>query len=147
MLPRIFLFCLLCATSTLTQAQDADWFYLQGDKDTVKLLWAPHEWLPEFQGFNVKRRVPGGTWKTLNVRPILPTYFPEDIDTRTNDPALREELRKFHQRVSKSEPPRALPAVLSDFADYSKYQAYSKYRSRRDAVLGAYRQALLFGFA
>ena len=147
MLRRILLFCLLCATSTLTHAQDADWFYLQGDKDTVKLLWAPYEWLPEVQGFNVKRRVPGGTWKTLNVRPILPTYFPEDIDTRTNDPALREELRKFHQRVSKSEPPRALPAVLSDFADYSKYQGYSKYRSRRDAVLGAYRQALLFGFA
>jgi TonB family protein len=146
-LRRILWLCLLCATSTLSHAQGADWFYLQGDKDTVKLLWAPYEWLPDVQGFNVKRRVPGGTWKTLNSRPILPTYFPEDIETRTNDPALREELRKFHQRVSESEPPKALPAVLSEFADYSKYQGYSKYRSRRDAVLGAYRQALLFGFA
>ena len=110
MLRQILLFCLLSATSTLSHAQDADWFYLQGDKDTVKLLWAPYEWRPEFQGFNVKRRVQGGTWKTLNSRPILPTYFPEDIDTRTNDPALREELRKFQQRVSESEPPKALPA-------------------------------------
>jgi TonB family protein len=146
-LRRILFLCLLCATSTLSHAQGADWFYLQGDKDTVKLLWAPNEWLPEVQGFNVKRRVPGGTWKTLNSRPILPTYFPEDIDSRTNDPALREELRKFHQRVSTSEPPQALSAVLTEFADYSKYQGYSKYRARRDAVLGAYRQALLFGFA
>jgi TonB family protein len=140
-LRRILLFCLLCATSTLSHAQGADWFYVQGDKDTIKLLWAPYEWLPDVQGFNVKRRVPGGTWKTLNVRPILPTYFPEDIDTRTNDLALHEELRKFHQRVSASEPPEALSAVLTEFADYRKYQ------STRDSVLGAYRQALLFGFA
>ncbi len=141
MLRRILLLCLLSATSTLSHAQDADWFYLQGDKDTVKLLWAPHEWSREVQGFNVKRRVPGGTWQTLNSRPILPTYFPEDIETRTNDAALREELRKFHERVAASQPPKPLPTVLSELTNQDKY------RDTRDTVLGAYRQALLFGFA
>lgn len=140
---RILMLSCLVAGCAFAADEGADWVYLQGDKDTVKLLWTPPQWFPELSGFNVKRRVPAGAWVTLNTRPILPTVYEADIDSRTNDPALREELRTFRAKVRTSIPleEKPLEQVLRELGESERYER------TLDPVKGDYKLALILGFA
>src|SRR6185295_17607069 len=113
------------------------------EKHSAKLLWMPPYWEPGLSGFNVKRRAPGKEWATLNERPILPTLFADDMDTRTNDPALRKSLRKQLASVEKSiaDQVRPLDEVIQQLGK-SERMDY-----RKGAARAKYSQALMFGFA
>src|SRR5688500_350553 len=143
MLRRILVLSFMIAFTTSLKAESADWLHLQGDKDTVKLLWEPREWPPEQIGFNVKRRAPGGEWQVLSIRPIVPTLYPEDMDTRTHDPVLREELKQRQQYIVKYAPEMVIP--LDD-----QVKQFAERKRLDDRIQGAlidYNQALVYGFA
>lgn len=105
------LLVLACILGGVCHAQQSapEWVYMNGDRDTVRMVWLPHAWPADIRGFNVKRRVPGGAWEKLNSAPVAPTLYEADMDARTNDPALREKLKtqrndRIRSSVSREEP-------------------------------------------
>lgn len=93
MLRRLLTVVFILGGACHAQQPASEWVYMNGDRDTVRMVWLPREWPADTRGFNVKRRVPGGAWEKLNPAPIAPTLYEADMDTRTNDPALRQKLK------------------------------------------------------
>jgi len=129
-------------TSPYLKGEGPRWFYLQAGYHEARLMWMPPSWPAGLKGFNVKRREPGGRWKTLNRGTILPTLFDEDMRSRTNDKHMRESLRWLREGRAGSivEQPRPLDEVLQQLGTLSGYA------KRQAAVLITFERALLFGF-
>src|SRR5688500_11217257 len=109
MLRRLLALACILGGACHAQQSAPEWVYMNGDRDTVRMVWLPRAWPTDIRGFNVKRRVPGGAWEKLNPAPIAPTLYEADMDTRTNDPALREKLKarrtdRIRSSASREEP-------------------------------------------
>lgn len=128
--------------SPYQKGQGPSWVYLQAGDHDARLMWSPPSWPSDLQGFNVKRRAPGGKWKKLNRATILPTLSDEDIDSRTNDKRMRFSLRTAltTEKDAIAERGRSLDEVLQWLGTPEGYA------TRQRTVLSTFYQALLFGF-
>jgi hypothetical protein len=140
---RTLLLCCLLITSAVARGSGVHWLHLQGDKDTVRLLWLPPHWPADLRGFNVKRRTAGGDWQSLNVRPILPTFTREDMETRTNSPTRREDLLQLQEAIADHEIPNVFPLE----EEIRLLTGREHFGVKMKGVRSSYRKALLFGFA
>lgn len=117
---------------------------LHGHKDTVKLIWLAESWPKGLTGFNVKRRVTGGEWQTLNPAPITPSIDESEFANRTNDPgALQRMPAKRAEMLAKrniSEKP--LDKRLQELTDDPFYVKFTSFVVAQDYI-----GALVQGFA
>lgn len=137
---------LACILGGVCHAQQSapEWVYMNGDRDTVRIVWLPRAWPTDVRGFNVKRRVPGGAWEKLNPAPIAPTLYEADMDTRTNDPARREKLKaqrndRIRSSASREEP---FETVLS-----TTLSKPDRFENLLDDARARFEIALFHGFA
>lgn len=129
--------------TALAQQPDFE-LLIQGDRDSVKLLWMPNHWPKGLTGFNVKRRADGGEWVQLNNGVMSPTVREDDLLTRTNDPALIERLKKKRLEMLAERNFSDVPfeKLLKDTLEDSTGIKFLKF------VLGqTYEGALIQGFA